>query len=138
MGRLLFDRVRGLADGDEGVKKSFEQYGGDVEIMCKVYGLPVPTYEYRFARPRQWKCDMAWITQRVMLEVEGGVRSAGRHVRPMGFVRDIEKYNNATIRGWHLLRCEPADILKRRQWIWDMVQIAFNHNWVHQADVEDA
>ena len=41
------------------------------------------------------------------LEIEGGVFSRGRHVRPMGFLADMEKYNAAAVLGWRVLRCTP-------------------------------
>jgi hypothetical protein len=40
----------------------------------------------------------------VAVEIEGGVWSGGRHVRPKGFESDIEKYNAATFAGWRLYR----------------------------------
>jgi hypothetical protein len=48
----------------------------------------------------------------VALEVEGGVFSRGRHVRPAGFIADCEKYNAAAIAGWRVVRCVP-----RKDWI---------------------
>ena len=31
----------------------------------------------------------------------------GRHTRGAGFLKDMEKYNEAALRGWHLLRVTP-------------------------------
>jgi very-short-patch-repair endonuclease len=39
-----------------------------------------------------------------VVEIEGGVYVRGRHLRPSGFVKDIEKYNALTMLGFALLR----------------------------------
>lgn len=44
------------------------------------------------------------------MEVEGGVWVKGRHVRGVGFVRDMEKYNTAVLLGWRLIRVTPKDV----------------------------
>lgn len=78
--------------------------------LCRAHGIPLPTAEYRFAPPRRWRFDYAWPRHRVALEVEGGVWVYGRHNRAAGFVRDMEKYNEAAARGWRVVRCLPRDI----------------------------
>ena len=61
--------------------------------------------EHRFAAPsRQWRLDFAWPDRKVAIEIEGGVWSRGRHVRPKGFIDDCEKYNAATLNGWRVYR----------------------------------
>ena len=66
--------------------------------------LPEPETEYRFAPPRKWRFDFAWPIERVAVELDGGVYSGGRHTRGSGFVKDCEKLNAATVRGWRVLR----------------------------------
>ena len=46
----------------------------------------------------------------VALEVEGGIWIGGGHNRGKGFAKDIEKYNEAVIFGWRVLRVEPSDL----------------------------
>lgn len=60
--------------------------------------------EYRFAAPRKWRADFAFLDDRLLVEVEGGHWSNGRHNRGSGFEADIEKYNAATMLNWALLR----------------------------------
>jgi very-short-patch-repair endonuclease len=70
-------------------------------------GLPAPTKEYQFARAaikRQWRIDLSWPDVKIALEIEGGVHMRGRHLRPEGFVRDMEKYNRLALWGWLLIR----------------------------------
>jgi len=67
-------------------------------------GLPQPVREFRFAAPRRWRFDFAWPDSRIAVEIEGGIWSRGRHVRPAGYARDAEKYNAAAAAGWVVLR----------------------------------
>jgi len=79
--------------------------------LCRQRGLPVPEREHRFAAPdRQWRFDFAFIAQRIALEVEGGIYVNGRHTRAQGFVKDVEKYNAAALRGWRVFRTMPAQL----------------------------
>lgn len=43
----------------------------------------------------------------IALEVEGGTWIGGRHINPIGFERDCEKYNEATRMGWKVFRVVP-------------------------------
>src|SRR5690606_6883288 len=52
-----------------------------------------------YHRGRNWRLDFAWPEHRVAVEVEGGTRTGGRHVRPRGFEKDVEKYNELAQRG---------------------------------------
>jgi len=69
-------------------------------------GIPYQR-EYRFAPPRRWRLDFAFPDHQLAVEVEGGIWVTGRHVRPSGFIKDIEKYNHLTLLGWRLLRVVP-------------------------------
>jgi very-short-patch-repair endonuclease len=82
-------------------------------FLCRALGLPEPTREYRFAEPRRWRFDFAWIPQRLAVEVEGGTFVRGRHVRGKGIENDCHKYNAAVVRGWRVLRFTTDDVLKR-------------------------
>lgn len=76
-------------------------------FQLKAAGLPEPVGEYRFDESRRWRFDWAWVREKVAVEVEGGVFSKGRHLRPEGFLKDIEKYNQAVLLGWRLFRVTP-------------------------------
>jgi len=73
-------------------------------------GLPPPVPEYRFHVTRRWRLDLAWPDLRVAVEVEGGIWVAGRHSRGPGFEADCEKYAEAAIEGWMVLRVTPGMI----------------------------
>lgn len=67
-------------------------------------GLPPPTLEHRFHPIRKWRFDLAWPYDKVACEVEGGTWIAGRHNRGAGFEKDCEKYAEAALAGWLVLR----------------------------------
>lgn len=72
-------------------------------MHCKVYGLD-PATEVLFHPTRKWRFDYAFARAMVAVEIEGGTRQGGRHSRHEGFERDCEKYNEAAILGWKVLR----------------------------------
>lgn len=77
------------------------------QSVCESKGWETPVPEYRFAPPRRWRFDWAFIESRIAVEIEGGAWTRGRHTRGAGFIKDIEKYNAATVLGWRVLRCTP-------------------------------
>lgn len=97
--------------------------------------LPAPEREYRFAPPRRWLFDFAWnlvtvgswhydrglrgepfhrSVQPIAVEIEGGTYVEGRHSRGQGFEKDCEKYAEALISGWRVLRVTGAMVLDGR------------------------
>lgn len=75
-------------------------------------GIEPPVAEYRFSSQRRWRIDYAWPDVKLAAEIEGGIfmRSKARHTNPIGFLKDMEKYNMLTEEGWHLLRDIPQKI----------------------------
>lgn len=67
--------------------------------------------EHVFHPGRRWRFDFANVRARIAVEVEGGIYQAGRHQRPGGYVKDMEKYNAAVLDGWMLLRFAPEQVL---------------------------
>ena len=81
---------------------------------------PQPVRELHFYSVRRWRFDLAWVDQWLALECEGGVWQGGRgggrnqrgaHTGGAGYVKDVQKYNEATLAGWHLLRA-TGDMIK--------------------------
>ena len=68
-------------------------------------GIPYPTVEHQFHEGRKWRFDFAWDEYDLAVEVEGATwMPNGRHTSGAGFRKDCEKYNQATLDGWRLLR----------------------------------
>ena len=82
-----------------------------IRALCATHGIPSPKAEHRFATPRRWSLDFAWIKARVALEVEGGIWIQGRHSRGAGMLKDMEKYNRAAALGWRVCRCTPSTLI---------------------------
>lgn len=66
--------------------------------------LPTPCREYFFHPTRKWRFDFAWPEWMVALEVEGGIWRGGRHQTARGYTADCEKYSEAAILGWVVIR----------------------------------
>lgn len=64
----------------------------------------------QFHPTRLWRFDFAWSFYKVALEVEGGAFSGEGHRSVGKFLGDIEKYNEAVLAGWRLLRCTTKDL----------------------------
>lgn len=79
-------------------------------LWCKQQKLPVPVPEHRFHSVRKHRMDWAWPSQRLALEVEGGVWSKGRHGRGSGIIKDIEKHTLAAEEGWRIIRVVPSTL----------------------------
>ena len=92
------------------------------------------TAELRFHTLRRWRVDYAVENEpRVAIEIEGGTWRPGgsRHTSPVGYVKEMEKYNALSLAGWRLLRYTPAQILgglaeKEVRQLYDMYQPSTN------------
>lgn len=79
-------------------------------MIINASGLPPPEREYVFHPPRKWRFDFAYPDIKLAVEMEGGVWIKGRHNRPMGFIKDQRKYNQAVLDGWRILKFTRDDI----------------------------
>lgn len=66
-------------------------------------GIPEPEREYKFHPDRNWRADFAWPSFLLLVEIQGGTWSGGRHVRGKGYAEDCEKLNMAQAYGWEML-----------------------------------
>ena len=66
--------------------------------------LPLPERQSHIIAKRKYAFDFTWPEFMVAVEIEGGVYTSGRHVRPQGFEGDMRKYNEATYQGWRVYR----------------------------------
>ena len=82
-----------------------------IEQRMNEAGLPDPEKEFRFHPERQWRFDFCWPGLMVALEVEGGTWAKGRHTRGKGYASDCEKYSEAAILGWMVIRV-TGDMIK--------------------------
>ena len=83
-----------------------EQY----RLYAKIQGLPEAKAEYMFFPGRKWRFDFCYPDKKVAVEIEGGTWCGGRHTRGSGFGKDCEKYNNAVLAGWKVLRFTSKEL----------------------------
>ena len=78
----------------------------------RIARLPEPLREYRFAKHigRRYAADFAWPLDQLLVEVEGGIFSGGRHTRGAGYEEDLNKYNLAALLGYRVLRFSERQI----------------------------
>lgn len=76
----------------------------------KQYGQHLPKYksEFRFLADRQYRFDLAYLRQRVAIEVDGGqwMKYGGRHSRDS----DRWKMAEAAAMGWRVIHLSPEMI----------------------------
>jgi len=91
------EKPKSVSRGEEGLKTAL-----------RATNAPSWVSEYRFDPKRRWRADFAFLEARLLVEVEGGSFSQGRHVRGAGFEADCEKYAEALCQGWRVLRVTTA------------------------------
>lgn len=79
-------------------------------MLWRAHGGPPLEAEFRFHPARRWRADFAHVPSRTLIEVEGGIYVHGRHNRGAGFEADLEKYLEATLAGWRVVRLGPASL----------------------------
>jgi len=71
-----------------------------------------PVAEYKFHPTRKWRFDWAFIDEKLAVEQEGAIWIQGRHTRGSGFIKDMEKYNEAARLGWRVFKFTPQQFKK--------------------------
>lgn len=66
--------------------------------------------EYRFYSERRWRFDFAWPDNLVALEIDGGLYVNGGHNRGSKIIDEHDKFNEAAIMGWTVLRVDPKKV----------------------------
>ncbi len=79
-------------------------------LLWRTVDGPALQAEYRFHPTRKWRADYAHLESRTLIELEGGVWVGGRHNRAAGFVADVEKYLEAVLAGWRVVRLVDSQL----------------------------
>jgi len=82
-----------------------QQSVGEAEMILHFKAHKI-TYkpEFKFCEHRRWRADFLILGTKILVEVEGGTWSGGRHTRGKGYEQDCEKYSWAAANGWIVLR----------------------------------
>jgi very-short-patch-repair endonuclease len=75
-------------------------------------GGPELKTEFLFHSERKWRADFVHLESRTLIEIEGGIfiNGGGRHNRAAGFIADAEKYLEAFLAGWSVVRLTQKQI----------------------------
>lgn len=79
-----------------------------LQVMAS--GLPMPDREVRLIPGRRFRSDFVWPDARIVVEVDGGIWSGGRHTTGAGYTRDAEKNNLLTLAGWRVFHVTRGHI----------------------------
>lgn len=101
----------------QGVSKGEAMLCRQLDVMKIAY-----EQEFRFHPERRWKADFRIEGYMILVEVEGGAFSNGRHTRGEGYTADCEKYSVAAIHGWTVIRGTTKQ-----------VQSGLVLNWIEEA-----
>ena len=66
--------------------------------------------EFKFHQSRKWRADFHLKGRMILIEVEGGIWSGGRHTRGKGYIGDMQKYNAATMLGYQVIRFSTEQV----------------------------
>lgn len=87
-------------------------YKAELESQMRAEGLPDYEREFVFNEKRKWRFDYLFPVERVAVEYEGGIfdKGKGGHSSITGIMRDIEKYNEATLAGYTVIRVTAQSV----------------------------
>lgn len=87
------------------------QSEGEVILATALRALKIEfEQEFQFHPTRKWRADFHLIGKKILIEVEGGIWSGGRHTRGKGYIGDMEKYNSATMMGYQVIRFSTEQV----------------------------
>jgi len=93
--------------------------------------------EYRFHPDRKWRADFAHLPSKTLIEVEGGIfmRAGGRHSRGCGYAKDAEKYLEAALSGWRVIRLTERQL--DAEWIERIIALLVQYSSGSKTVVAD-
>jgi hypothetical protein len=97
-------------------KKIKQTYKERIESLFRTHlpdQCPKPIPEHQFMRSRKWRFDWAIPELMIGIDYDGYVFSPNKkvpHVTPGGMANDMEKRNEAQIRGWIVILCTQKTI----------------------------
>ena len=84
---------------------------GESELVIQLKALKIEfEQEFKFHAKRKWRADFHITGKKLLVEVEGGIWSGGRHTRGKGYLGDMEKYNAATVMGYRVIRFSTEQV----------------------------
>lgn len=99
-------------------KKKKQRLGSD-----ELYQLwPWGDVEVEFHPTRRWRFDWAWPAFKVAVELDG----YNYHTSRAGWLKDMEKMNEALLLGWRVFHVTPADVSSGKA---DLLMVRIMHQF---------
>lgn len=73
-------------------------------------GLTGYVREYAAIPGRKFRWDFAFVSEKVLIEIQGGTYNGGAHGRGTGIHRDCEKARLASQHGWYTMPFDTKDV----------------------------
>jgi len=109
--KLYGTKTRKKAKRQNKVKGEKAASEGEAKLASDLKALKIGfIQEFYFHPERQWRADFHILETKILVEVEGGIWTGGRHTRGKGFIHDMEKYNAATVLGYQVLRFSTEQV----------------------------
>ena len=96
--RVTVKKERVVSEGEATLAQHLKSY--NIEFQA----------EFQFNPERKWRADFYIVGSNVLIEVEGGIWSSGRHTRGKGYLGDMEKYNSAQGLGYSVYRYSTEQV----------------------------
>ncbi|WP_372404575.1 hypothetical protein ACDW34_07110 [Acinetobacter piscicola] len=96
--RVTVKKERVVSEGEATLAQHLKSY--NIEFQA----------EFQFNPERRWRADFYIVGSNVLIEVEGGIWSSGRHTRGKGYLGDMEKYNSAQLLGYSVYRYSTEQV----------------------------
>jgi hypothetical protein len=103
-------------------KKMSNEDATAIKAGCELHGLPEPILEYQWHPTREFSADFAFVEQRLLVEITGGIfgrgkpcprckrRPPGAHSSIQNLLNDMDKAQQAAILKWRILPVLPKDV----------------------------
>ena len=79
-------------------------------VQIRATRLPEPRRQFMFHPVRKWHADFAWPSMKLIVEIDGGTWSGGRHVRGKGYEEDRERDAEANMLGYTVIRFTSTQV----------------------------
>lgn len=106
-------------------KREYHDYKADFLDHIQLVGLPLPSHgkgcerkELQFAKPRLWRFDWAYESQRIAIEYQGGNYTGKGHNTIKNLRNDYEKFTEAALLGWTLILIDSQSVRDGRAVEW--------------------
>lgn len=81
----------------------------EAEFALQLSALKIPyTDQVRVDKVRRWRWDFR--VKDILIDIQGGTWTGGRHVRGTGYQNDCDKANAAVKQGYKVLRFTGQDV----------------------------